>query len=62
MLPTMLLISKCMCFFFYYFSYFDFFIKAVEPFVLVFVANWLERMVLLHRYLPDSVEDNHKNS
>ena len=52
-----------MCFFnFYSSSYFDFFIKAVEPSVPVYVANWLDRRAHLHRYWRDSVEDNHSNS
>ena len=54
MLSTMLLISKYVGFMFFYFLYFDFF-KAVDPYVLVSVANGLERMTCLHRYLPAGV-------
>jgi hypothetical protein len=62
-LLTVLLISKCVCFLFLFFFIFRFFfIKAVEPSVLRYVADWLEKMAHLHKYWPDSIEDNHRNS
>jgi len=62
MLLTVLLVSKCTCFLFLFFFLLRFLIKAVEPSVLVHVANWLDRRAHLHRYWPDNVEDNHSNS